>query len=69
MGTLLVADGHAEEAIKHLRAAVKLRADSSRLLTMLGLQYYQQRYYADAIDILNKAVRLLQKSRPPLSPD
>jgi tetratricopeptide (TPR) repeat protein len=58
LGTLLAESGRSEEAIPHLRAAVEIRSDNDRVLMMLGLQYFQQRYYPDAIQILEKAVRL-----------
>ena len=55
LGTLLADGGQSDTAIKHLRAAMNARADNPRLLMMLGLQYYQRSYFADAIDVLKKA--------------
>lgn len=58
LGTLLVDGGDADGAIRHLRAAAAARSDNPRLLMMLGLQYYQRNYFADATDVLKKAVAL-----------
>lgn len=58
LGTLLANGGESERAIKHLRAAAALPGATPRMLTMLGLQYYEQRYFADAVEVLTRAVRL-----------
>jgi tetratricopeptide (TPR) repeat protein len=58
LGTLLVDEGDADGAIRHLRAAAAIRSDNPRLLMMLGLQYYQRNYFADATDTLKKVVAL-----------
>lgn len=58
LGTVLASSGESERAIKHLRAAAALPGATPRMLTMLGLQYYQQRYFADAVEVLTRAVRL-----------
>ncbi len=58
LGTLLADKGERERAIMHLRAAVATRYDNPKVLMLLGLQYFQQRYYVDAIDVLTKAARL-----------
>jgi tetratricopeptide (TPR) repeat protein len=45
-------------AIESLRKAADLRPDSVRVLSLLGLQYLEGRYYEEAIRLLSRAIQL-----------
>jgi tetratricopeptide (TPR) repeat protein len=65
LGTLLAQQGKGEASIAHLRKAVEMRADDTRLLALLGLKYTEGRYYSDALEVLRQAIAL-QPDNPEL---
>jgi tetratricopeptide (TPR) repeat protein len=58
LGTMLVNAGRSAEAIPFLAKAAELHRGDPRLLTMLGLQYLDNRYYGEASDALEKSIKL-----------